>query len=137
MAIQGAGGTKGGVGRFILGFCMMCGGFYLLLNSIRVTNRFALGSGLFQLNFFGGSTIAITGGMVLIPFIIGIGIIFYNRRNIIGWLLAAGSIVALIFGVISNINFTMHSMSAFELLAILVLAVGGIGLLLSSLRESR
>ena len=41
------------------------------------------------------SALTFTSGMVLIPFIFGIGIIFYNARNFLGWLLAGGSLVAL------------------------------------------
>ena len=71
----------------------------------------------------------------MIPFMFGVGMIFYNSRNYLGWIIAAGSLVALIFGVISSINFRMRSMSAFDLIVILVLLVGGIGLFLSSLKK--
>lgn len=51
-----------------------------------------------------------------------------------GWLLSIGSLVALIFGVISTIQFTFRAMSAFDLIVVLVLAAGGLGLFLNSLR---
>ncbi len=62
--------------------------------------------------------------------------IFYNGKNILGWLLAIGSITAMIFGVISTIHFSLRSMSSFDLLVILVLLTGGIGLFLRSLKGS-
>lgn len=134
--MQGAGGTSGGVGQFLLSIVMMCGGFYLLLNSINVTSSFALSSRLYGVPF-GGGAYGITGGMILIPFMIGIGMLFFNAKNVIGWLLAGGAVTALIFGVISSIRFSMRSMTAFELIAILVLAIGGLGLFLRSLKESQ
>ena len=70
----------------------------------------------------------------MIPFIFGIGFIFYNSRNPVGWLLTIGSLVSMIFGVISTIQFTFRAMSAFDLIVILVLAAGGLGLFLNSLR---
>ncbi len=70
----------------------------------------------------------------MFPFIFGIGIIFYNSKNLLGWLLTLGSITALIFGVISSIHFSFRSMSAFDLITILVLAMGGLGLFLRSLK---
>lgn len=73
--------------------------------------------------------------MIMIPFLFGVGMIFYNRRSSLGWLLAVGSVVALIFGVLSTVNFSMRGMSAFDLMVILVLAFGGIGLLLRSLGD--
>jgi len=130
--VEGAGGTQGGIGQFMLGFVMMCGGGYMLLNAIRVTTQFGMGYSLYR---FGGGGFSITSGMILIPFIFGIGIIFYNSRNPIGWMLSIGSLSALVFGVISSIQFTMAHMSAFDLIVILVLAVGGLGLFLRSLRN--
>ena len=131
--MNGAGGSNGGVGSFLIGFVMMVGGTYLLLNSIAVTSSFAYGARLYGFNAF-GSGFSITSGMVMIPFMLGVGIIFYNSKNIIGWLLAGGSLTGLIFGVISSIRFSFHAMSAFDLIAILVLSIGGLGLFLRSLK---
>ena len=129
--MRGAGGTEGGIGRFFLGLIMMIGGGYLFLDNIQVTTGFGVGYRLWSIWGIG-----ITGGMVLIPFIFGVGMLFYNGRNPIGWLLAAGSMIMLAFGVISQTHFRFNSMSAFDLITILVLLVGGIGLFLSSLRNS-
>jgi len=130
--VNGAGGSNGGVGSFLIGFVMMVGGTYLLLNSIAVTSSFAYGSRLYGGNAFGG--FSITSGMIMIPFMLGVGIVFYNSKNIIGWLLAGGSLIGLVFGVISSIRFSFHAMSAFDLITILVLSIGGLGLLLRSLK---
>ncbi|MFT6257432.1 MAG: hypothetical protein ACJAT8_001972 [Cellvibrionaceae bacterium] len=127
--MKGAGGTSGGMGQFFIGLVMMCGGFYMLLNAIKVTSSFGFSSHLYQLGGFG-----LTSGMVMIPFMFGVGLMFYNGRNILGWLLTFGSLVALIFGVISSINFRFSYMSAFDLIVVLVLCVGGIGLFLRSLK---
>lgn len=132
--MRGAGGTSGGLGQFFLGFIMMCGGFYLLLNAISVTSSFGMGMRLYGFSAFGGHY-SITSGMVMFPFMIGIGIIFYNGKNVLGWLLTIGSITALIFGVIASIRFSMKTMSAFDLITILVLALGGLGLFLRSLKS--
>jgi len=128
--MKGAGGTPGGVLTFLVGLVMTCGGFYLLLNSIVIRASFGLGYRVYSFGNFG-----ITSGMIMIPFLFGVGMIFYNRRSSLGWLLTVGSAVALIFGVLSTVNFTLRGMSAFDLMVILVLAFGGIGLLLRSLDD--
>ncbi|WP_394135775.1 hypothetical protein [Shewanella algae] len=133
--MNGAGGSSGGVGQFFIGLIMMCGGGYMLLNAIRVSSSFGLGTRLYGVPAFGRQW-GITGGMILVPFILGVGMIFYNGKNILGWLLAIGSITAMIFGVISTIHFSLRSMSSFDLLVILVLLTGGIGLFLRSLKGS-
>ncbi len=131
MAQRGAGGTDGGTGSFLIGLAMMIGGGYLLLNNIVVRPNFGFGSVAFR---FGG--LSVTSGMILIPFMFGVGMIFYNSRNWIGWLLACGSLLALIFGVIANMSLELTRMSAFDLIIILVLLVGGLGLFLRALRSS-
>lgn len=130
--MNGAGGTSGGSGQFFLGLIMMCGGFYLLLNGITVSANFGMGTRLFGI----GGGYGITGGMILIPLMIGVGMVFYNARNYLGWFIAIASFAALVMGVIASVRMSLNTMSAFELLAILVLAIGGLGLFLRSLRPS-
>lgn len=128
----GAGGTKGGTGQFVIGLLMMVGGFYLLLNAIVVRPGFGFGARVFAV---GG--LPITSGMVLIPFGFGIGLVFYNSKNWLGWGLAIASLVALIFGVIANTTLQFARLSAFDLLVIIVLLTGGLGLFLRSLRAGQ
>jgi len=131
--MKGAGGTSGGLGHFFIGLIMMCGGFYMLLNAITVTSNFGMGMRLYGFSAMGGHY-NITSGMIMIPFMFGVGIIFYNGKNILGWLLAIGSVAGLIFGVISSIRFSFRTMTSFDLIVILVLAMGGLGLFLKSLK---
>lgn len=129
--MRGAGGTSGGMGLFFVGLVMLCGGVYLLLNSIQVSAPYGFGARLYNVGGY-----SLTSGMILIPFMFGIGIMFYDVRKWYGWVLAGGALVGLVFGVISSINFTFSRMSAFDLIVILVLALGGLGILLRSLRSS-
>lgn len=127
---SGAGGTPGGVGRFLLGVGMVIAGAYLLLNAIRVVHGFGFGRGLYSMGGFG-----ITSGMILFPFIIGVIVIFYDREKWYGWLLAVGSLLALIVGAIASIQFSFTGMSAFDLIVVLILLFGGVGLVFNSLQD--
>lgn len=129
MPYRGAGGTKGGEGSFLIGIIMMIAGGYLLLKGIMIRPQFGLGNAMYSIGGF-----PVTTGLVLVPFAFGVGMVFYNSRNWLGWALACGSVIALMVGVIASINFTLVRMSAFDLLMILVLLMGGIGLFLRSLR---
>jgi len=110
---RGAGGTNGGIMQFFLGLAMMIGGGYMFLNSVRVTYDFGFGRGL---------CVNVTSGMILIPFIFGIVLTFYNSRNLLGFILWAGSAVALVFGVLQSTTFRLTGISLFDLIVILVLA---------------
>lgn len=130
--MRGAGGTPGGEWSFFVGLTMMIVGFYLLLNSIIVNTRFGFGTRMYGVGGFG-----ITSGMIMIPFIAGVIMLFYNSKNYFGWFLAVGSILALIAGVIMNTNFSFRQMTAFDLIVILVLSFGGVGLFLKSLKDHK
>ena len=110
MAYRGAGGTDGGQGSFLLGLIMMIGGGYLLLKAIIVRPTFGLG-----MTAFNAGGVPVTSGMILIVFMFGVLLIFYNSRNWIGWILAMGSVIALIFGVIASTTLKFANMSVFDL----------------------
>jgi len=129
MSIKGAGGSEGGIGRFFIGLIMFVAGGYLFLNAVQVTNSF-FGYGLFSLGSY-----QITSGYVLVPFMIGVGMIFFNSSNYVGWLLMIVSVIIIVFGIITSTHFHLRPMTAFELITIIVLMVGGLGLFLSSLRN--
>ena len=126
--VTGAGGSPGGLAPFFLGIAMTIAGGYLLLNALRVLHGF--GGGLYSIGGFN-----VTGGMILIPFIIGTGIIIYDANKWYGWALAAGSLLALIIGAIASVRFSFEGMTAFDLILILVLFFGGMGLVLRSVRD--
>ena len=129
---RGAGGTDGGIGSFLIGFLMICAGGYMLLNGIILRPQFGFRTAIFSVGGW-----SVTSGMIFVPFIFGIGLIFYNGRNLIGWALTIGSVTAMIFGVIASTQLQLRPMTAFELIVILVLLVGGLGLFLRSLRAAR
>ena len=126
-----AGGSDGGTPQFLIGLIMMIGGGYLLLNGIVVRPNIALGG-----RVFGIGGMPVTSGMILIPLMFGIGMIFYNAKSWFGWIIAGASLLALVFGVIANTTLQFARLSVFDLLVIMVLLVGGLGLFLRSLRKS-
>lgn len=129
--MRGAGGSNGGELSFLIGLMMMIAGFYLLLSSISIDSRFGFG-----MRLYGFGSLGITSGMLMIPFIIGVIFIFYNSKNYLGWLLCVGTVVALIVGVLARSQFRFASMSAFDLMLILILSFGGLGLFIRSLRSN-
>lgn len=130
---KGAGGTSGGVKSFFTGLALMAIGFYMLLNKIVVTSSFGMGYSLYRFGASGGYSI--TSGMIFVPMIIGIIMIFYNSKNIWGWVLSLLSFAAMIFGVISSVQIRMQTMPLLDAIIIFVLAFGGLGVFLRSLKS--
>jgi hypothetical protein len=118
------GGTRGGIGMFLFGLVLTIAGGYLIMNQVQVT------SGYWQ--WFGTNTF----GLTLIPLIIGIGLLFFNGRSIIGWLLAGGGAVIIFVGILANLTIYFRTTSLFNTILMLVLFVAGLGLMARSLKES-
>ena len=119
---RGAGGTRGGVGEFLLGLGMAVAGAYLLTQRVTVTSGYWT---LWGYNAF---------GLSLLPLLFGIGILFFNGRSIAGWLLTFAGVVIILVGVIANLGIYFQPTSLFNTLVMLVLLAGGIGLVARSLR---
>ncbi len=117
-----AGGTSGGLGTFLMGFIMACVGGYLLATHVTVAGSYW--------NFYGGNTFGIT----LIPMLLGIGVLFWNGRSVIGWVLTAGGALFILAGVIANMHIYFQPTSLFNTLVMLILLVGGLGLIARALR---
>lgn len=131
---RGAGGSPGGTLSFVIGLIMATAGFYMLLDNIIVSQGFGFGYALYRISYGGGWNI--TGGSLLIPFMFGVGWIFYNARSPWGWILSCGALAAIIFGVIMSLSISLRSMSLLDLIIILVLMVGGLGIFARSLRKA-
>lgn len=114
---SGAGGTSGGVVEFFVGLVMTIAGGYLISNQVTVSSSFW---SLWGYNTF---------GLTLVPLIFGIGVLFFNGRSIIGWLLLIGGAVIIAAGVIANLTIYFHPTSLFNTLVMIVLFAGGIGLI--------
>lgn len=121
--IAGAGGTRGGIGLFLCGLGMAVAGAYLLTNQVSVTSGFW---------HFGGFN---AFGLSLVPLILGIGIIFFNGRSVIGWLLTFAGVIIIFAGILANLEIYFRPTSLFNTIVMLVLLAGGIGLIARSLQE--
>lgn len=119
---RGAGGTPGGVGEFLVGLAMAVAGGYLLTQQVTVTSGFWT---LWGYNAF---------GFTLIPLLFGVGLLFFNGRSVLGWLLVFTGAVIILAGILMNLGIYFRSTSLFNTLVMLVLLAGGIGLVARSLR---
>ena len=120
---RGAGGTSGGVGTFLIGLAMAIAGGYLFLQNVNVYTSPWM---IYGYNGF---------GMSLFPLLAGIGMLFFNGKSKVGWLLTFAGAIIIFVGIIANLNVYFHNQSLFNVLTILILLVGGLGLVARSLKE--
>lgn len=119
--IRGAGGTPGGIGEFCLGLAMAIAGAYLITNRVMVASGFW---SMWGYNMF---------GLSLVPLIIGIGILFFNGKSIVGWLLLGIGIIIIFTGILMNLHIYIQPTGLFNTIIMIVLLAGGIGLIFRAL----
>lgn len=122
MKRRGAGGTPGGVGEFLVGLAMAVAGGYLLTQQVAVSTGYWH---VWGYNAF---------GLSLLPLLVGVGLLFFNGRSRLGWLMTFAGAVIIFVGIIMNMEIYFRQTSLFNTLIMLVLLVGGIGLIARSLR---
>lgn len=115
--LDGAGGTPGGVGEFFIGLIMAVIGGYLLLNQVTVTHGYWT---LWGHNAF---------GLSLVPFLLGVGILFFNGKSIVGWFILIGGSAIIFAGILTHLDIYFRPTSLFNTLLMLILFVGGLGLI--------
>ena len=119
--VRGAGGTPGGIGEFFLGLVMVVIGAYLITNRIVVVSSYWS---------YGGYSMF---GLSLLPLIFGIGILFFNGKSIVGWILLFFGVVIIFAGVLMNLHIYFQATSLFGTIVMSVLLAGGIGLIIRAL----
>ena len=119
------GGTPGGLGHFVMGLIMACAGAYFLADRVTVVGSYW--------SFYGGNSFGIT----LVPMLIGVGLLFFNGRSTIGWLLTCAGALFILAGVIANMHIYFQPTSLFHTIIMLVLLVGGLGMIARALASHR
>jgi hypothetical protein len=122
-SLRDVGGTTGGLGYFLLGGAMAVLGGYWLLEQVTVISH--------RWRVFGYDGF----GLSLVPLLFGVGMLFFNGRNPLGWLLSAAGALIIAGGIVTSLDIFFRPTSLFQTLLILVLLVGGLALIARSMRS--
>jgi hypothetical protein len=124
------GGTSGGLGEFVVGFALLVLGGYLLLSRVVVTSG---AGGLFGWTFFGHMSFGVT----LIPLFLGVALLFFDGRSVVGWLLTAAGALLIFGAILADMHLYFRPTSLVETLIVMLMIAAGLGLIIRSLREHR
>ena len=84
---------------FFVGLLLLGGGLFMIFQNIEVTSSWGYGGHIFS---FGGFHLA--NGLIMLPIIIGIAMLFLMDKKIYGWIvLSIGIVIVLLTG---NVDFT-------------------------------
>jgi hypothetical protein len=115
--MRNVGGTPGGLGSFFIGLVLACIGGYLLTNQVMVTSGYW--------TFYGANSFGIT----LVPMLVGVSMLFWNGRSVVGWLLTIAGGLLILAGIIANLHIYFAPTSLFNTLVMLIMLVGGLALI--------
>lgn len=121
--LRDVGGTRGGLLHFVIGLGLTVVGAYLFFDRVTVHGGYWS---------FGGS-VGSSFGITMIPTLIGLGMLFYDGKSWLGWILFVGGLLVIAAGVIANLQIHFQSTSLFQTLVMLGMAVAGLGLMLRAL----
>jgi hypothetical protein len=121
--MTGAGGTPGGVPQFFLGLGLAVVGGYFLTQQVTVQSGYWT---------FGGWN---AFGLSLIPFILGVGLLFFDGKSTWGFLLLFAGVLIIAAGILLNLTIYFQPTSLFNTLMMLGLTAAGVGLVLRALKS--
>jgi hypothetical protein len=120
----GAGGSPGGVPLFFLGLGLAAVGAYMLTQQVTVQSGYWTIGGW---NAF---------GLSLIPFILGIGMLFFDGSSKAGFILLFLGVLIIAAGILMNLSIYFQPTSLFNTLMMIGLTAAGVGLVLRALKSA-
>ena len=131
------GGNEGGTPSFLMGggAVLLGAGLYLLLDSVRVVSGdFGAVSGMMHRRGGMGETTSM--GIIFVPFLIGVGVLFFDAKKRWAWVLSGLGLAVLIVEILSRIRFRIDT-KVTHLMMILVMIAAGAGLLTKAYLSSK
>lgn len=110
--------------KFLIGIVLVALGVFLVFqNTDVVANWYS-----WRIGSWG-----VPSGVVVVPLLIGIGILFYNYKSIIGWIVAAIGAAFLIVTLILSVRIVFQRTSLFTYILMFGCIASGCGLMLRAL----
>lgn len=124
------GGSDHELLQFFLGFLLLGGGVYWVLNSFEVSSSWGMG----YYSFFG---MRITGGVMLIPLLVGIGLLFFMDKKAVGGCVTALGLLIILISMLSSVSFHARYNTLYVYVLMFGMIAAGAGLLIKVLFKKR
>ena len=112
---------------FLIGLVLLGAGIFWVLNSFVVS---------FSWGGFGMNT-SLATGLMLVPLLIGIGLLFFLDRKWIGWVVTAIGLLAILVTLLTSVRFRPVSASLWQYVVMFGMIAAGCGLVARGLLKSR
>lgn len=123
-------GKKNYLLEFFIGLLLLGGGLFWIFQSVRVTTSW--GGYFYRLGGFG-----IPNGVIIIPLLIGIIMLFMMKRKIFGWIVTSIGILAILISIITSVSLHFISQSLFSYILMFGFVAVGAALVIRALFAKR
>lgn len=111
--------------EFLIGLILLGGGLFWIFQSVRVTTSWGT---MWRIGGF-----SMPNGVIIIPLLIGIIMLFVMRRKLFGWIVVAIGILAILLSLMNSVSFHFISKSLFEYILMFGFVAVGAALTLKAL----
>jgi len=118
--------------NFFLGLLMLGGGLFMIFQNIVVTSSWGFGGHFLRIGSFD-----LPNGMIMLPLIIGIFMLFMMNKKIFGWVVLSIGILIVLLSVLLTTHITWRRTSAYLFVIMFGLVAAGGGLLIRVLFKKR
>lgn len=109
---------------FLVGLGLLCGGLFLVLQNTVLTTKFSL------IDLLGFNP---PFGLVILPVLIGIGVLFFNSRSLMGWVMTALGTLIILLGILMGLTIFFRPVTLFQGILMFGLIAAGLGMLAKAL----
>ena len=109
------------------GFGLLLLGIFMVLHHVQVTSSFMAAFGFHAGGF----------GLSIVPLMIGIGFLFFDYKNRVGWILTAASLALIFFAVLSQLVMSFPAISMLGLVIMFLPFAAGGALIAKGMRKRR
>jgi hypothetical protein len=127
---RSGGSTDNDLLQFFVGLVMLAVGVYMILQNINVTSNWGIYS--YHIGSF-----HLSNGMVLLPAVIGIGMLFMMDRKIFGWIVLAIGIAIILASVFLTTHLYWKTTSAYTFIIMFGLTAAGAGMVIRQLFKKK
>lgn len=111
---------EGSLGSFFLGAVLFSIGVYLIFQNTIISTQFSL------MDLVGFNP---PFGLVILPLLIGIGILFFNEKSILGWFITIFGIITILLGILMGLRIYFKPVTLYQGVLMYGMTAAGMGLI--------
>ena len=105
---------------FFVGLLLLGGGLFMIFQNIEVTSTWGYGGSFFRIGSFG-----LPNGLIMLPIIIGIVMLFLMDKKIFGWVVLSIGIIIVLLSVMMTTHLHWIRSSAFTFIVMFGMTAAG------------